>query len=454
MEKHFELLIIGGGPAAITIAKNLRGKKDIGIIRPEDHSMIYCAMPYAIEGLLPFEKTLKKDIIVTETGSELIRDAVVNTNFAEKSVLTASGRKFSYDKLVIATGATPVLPSVPGSDLKGVMTFKTEKDLSKIIDLADKGVAKAVVVGAGAIGIELAQALNSRKIDTHLIDMADHILPNMIDYEMIEEAQEDLVKSGVNLHLKSKVVKLEGDEYTEHVLLDNNQVIHLNDIDDCSIEDKSSLRSMVVFAVGMKPTVEMFEETELNIGKDGIIVNNRMETNISDVYAVGDCCQFTSGITGKITSGKLATNAVPMGRVLAKNLSGGNEEYPGFYNGAATKVETYYVGSTGFTGKNAESQFDIVTGYAEFTTAFPIMPFAKKVKVKLIADKNTQTLVGGQVVSGVPVADKVDQITMAVQYKIKLKDLVNFSYSSQPYQSFYPAHNLIVKAVEEILKQL
>ncbi len=454
MKTHFELLIIGGGPAAITIAKNLKGKMKIGIIRPEDHSMIYCAMPYAIEGLLPFDKTLKKDVIVTETGAELIRDAVVNTDFNEKSVLTASGNKFSYNKLVIATGATPVVPPVPGVDLKNVMTFKTENDLNNIMKLAENGLTKAVVVGAGAIGIELAQALNSRNIETHLIDMADHILPNMIDYEMIEEAQEELVKSGINLHLKSRVIKLEGVEYAEKVLLDNNQAIHLNDIDNCSIGDKPSLISLVVFAVGMSPSIDMYEETELDIGKDGIIVNSKMETNIPDIYAVGDCCQFTSGITGGIISGKLATNAVPMGRVLAKNLLGGNEDYPGFYNGAATKVEGYYVGSTGFTAKKAESHFDIVTGYAEFTTAFPIMPFAKKVKVKLIADKHTQTIIGGQVVSGVPVADKVDQITMAVQYKIKLKDLVNFSYSSQPYQSFYPAHNLIVKAVEEILKQM
>ena len=454
MEKHFDLLIIGGGPAAITIAKILKNKMKIGIIRPEDHSMIYCAMPYAIEGLLPVEKTLKKDIIVTETGAELIRDKVTKVDFGQKQVSTEKGKEFSYNKLVIATGATPLTPPIPGIDLKGVMTFKTENDLRRIMQFAENGLKKAVIVGAGAIGIELAQALNTREIETHLIDMADHILPNMTDYEMIEEAQEDLIKSGINLHLKSRVIKLEGDEFAEHVTLDNNQIIHLTDADNCSTGDESAVKSLIVFAVGMKPTIDIFSDTALEIGKDGIIVNPKMETNIPDVYAVGDCCQFTSGITKDILSGKLATNAVPMGRVLAKNLAGGEESYPGFYNGAATKVEEFFIGSTGFTESKAAKNFDIIVGYSEFTTAFPIMPFARKVKMKLIADRSTETLVGGQVVSGAPAADKVDQITMAIQYKIKLRDLVNFSYSSQPYQSFYPAHNLIVKAVEEILKQI
>ena len=97
--------------------------------------------------------------------------------------------------------------------------------------------------------------------------------------------------------------------------------------------------------------------------------------------------------------------------------------------------------------------YDVVIGYAEFTTAFPIMPTAKKVRLKLIADKKTHKIIGGQIISGEPVADKVDQITMAIQFGITVEQLTLFSYSSQPYQSFYPAHNLIVKAAEELLRK-
>ena len=450
----FDILIIGGGPAAITIAKTIQNKMTVGIIRPEDHSMVYCAMPYAIEGLLPIEKTFKKDAIVTDEKAVLIRDKATKVNFDAKTVATEKNGGISYEKLIIATGATPILPPIEGHDLKGVMTFKTETDLKKIMGLVDNGLKKAVVVGAGAIGIELALALNERKVETHLIDMADYVLPNMVDYEMVEEAQESLVKSGMHLHLKSKVTSLKGTEYVKKVFLENAKIIHFDRLNDGSEIDSSKLTSLIVFAVGMKPDVELFEDTDLEIDRDGIVINSKMETNIKDVYAIGDCCQFTSGITGEILSGKLATNAVPMGRVLANNFLGKNRVYPGFFNGAATKINNYFIGSTGLSENAARKSFNIEIGYAEFTTAFPIMPSAKKVRLKLIADKKSHKIVGGQFVSGAPVADKVDQVTMAVQYGITVEQLVNFSYAAQPYQSFFPAHNLIVKAAEEILNKI
>ncbi|OQY09349.1 MAG: FAD-dependent pyridine nucleotide-disulfide oxidoreductase [Fusobacteriia bacterium 4572_132] len=446
MEK-LNLVIIGGGPAAITIAKTIQDRMNVTIIRPEDHSMVYCAMPYAIEELLTLEKTLKQDKIVTETGAKLVRDKVVSVDFDKKNVVTEKNQTISYDKLIIATGANPILPPIEGYKFNNVMTFKTEEDLKRVMNLVDNGLKKAVVIGAGAIGIELSQALNERKVETHLVDMAESVLPNMVDIDMIKAPQEALAELGINLHLKSKVEALKGKDKAESVVLGENKIINLDSID-------SDVAGLVVFAVGMKPTVGIFKDTALEIERDGIVINNKMETNISDVYAIGDCCQFTSGISGEVISGKLATNAVPMGRVLANNLLGENREYPGFYNGAATKIEKFFIGGTGFSESIAKKQFDIVVGYAEFTTAFPIMPSAKKVKLKLIADKATHKILGAQFISGEPVADKVDKITMAIQFGITVEQLTSFSYSSQPYQSFYPAHNLIVKAAEEILKKL
>ena len=450
----FDILVIGGGPAAITIAKTIQNKMKVGIIRPEDHSMVYCAMPYAIEGLLPLEKTFKKDAIVTDEKAVLIRDKAIKVDFEAKTVSTEKNGKIYYEKLIIATGAIPVLPPIEGHNLKGVMTFKTEADLKKMMALVENGLKKAVVVGAGAIGIELALALNERKVETHLIDMADYVLPNMVDYEMVEEAQASLVTSGVHLHLKNKVTALEGTGYVNKVFLENAKNIHFDRLENGSEVDSHERLSLVVFAVGMKPDVGLFSGTDLIIESDGIVINNKMETNIKDVYAIGDCCQFTSGITGEILSGKLATNAVPMGRVLANNLLGKDRVYPGFFNGAATKINDYFIGSSGFSESTAKKYFDLEIGYAEFTTAFPIMPSAKKVRLKLIADKKTHKIVGGQFVSGAPVTDKVDQITMAIQYGTTLEQLLNFSYAAQPYQSFYPAHNLIVKAAEEILSKI
>ncbi len=438
LNKH-DLLIIGGGPAGITLTKNIKNQRDIGIMRPEDHSMIYCAMPYVIEDLLPYEKTLKTDAIVTDTGADLIRDRAVEIDFENKIVKTAKNDEYAYNELIIATGADPILPPINGVELDGVMTFKSENDLKNILDIVSKGVEKVSVVGAGAIGIELAQALNEKGINTNLIDMMPTVLPNMLDPDIAEKAETELKELGINLYLDKRVVELKGDSALESIVLDSEEEIE---------------SELVVFAVGMKANVDFLKDSSLEIATDGILVNDRMETNIEDVYAAGDCVQFESGITEEVISGKLATNAVAMGRVLAANLTERDRKYKGFYNGAATKVGEVFVGGTGLTEKLAAEKFDTVTAEAEFKTAFPIMPFAKDVKLKLIVNKADRKVLGGQLISGEPVTDKVDKITMAVQYGLEVDQLLDFNYSSQPYQSFYPAHNLLVKAAEEAVNKL
>lgn len=451
----YDMLVIGGGPAGITLAKNLGRTRKMGILRPEDHSMIYCAMPYAIEGLMNVEKTLKSDHLVTNAGAELIRDRAIAVDFAKKTVSTEQGQTLGYETLVIATGGTPILPPIEGVALQGVMTFKTEQDLRTILSRIENGVKKAVVVGAGAIGIELAQALNHKGLETHLVDMESHVVPNMLDAEMLEDAEQELVKAGIHLHLQHRVIKLTGDTVVENVHLDKGQTLHFGSLDECSEGGEGTeLPGLVMFAVGTRPDIDLFKDSPLHIGKNGIIVNDKMETNIPGVHAVGDCVEFTSAITAEVWPGKLATNAVPMARLLSKNLTGADRRYAGFYNGAATKIGEQFVGGSGLTERFARDKYDIVVGYADLTTAFPIMPSAKQVKMKLIADRKTRKILGGQVVSGEPVTDKVDLITMAIQYKITVDQLVNFSYSAQPYQSFFPANNLLTAAAENIIQKL
>ncbi|MCK5737980.1 FAD-dependent oxidoreductase, partial [bacterium] len=452
----YDIAVIGGGPAGITLAKMLGKKKKIVIIRPEPHSMIYCAMPYAIGGVIENKKTLKKDGLVTDAGAELLRNTVTNVDFKKKKLTFSDDSKIRYEKLVIATGATPFIPPIPGNDLAGATGFKTEEDLNKIDTLVRAGLKKAVVVGAGAIGIELALALNSKNVTVDLVDMGESVLPHLVDLDMAEELTAEIIRAGINLHLNSKVTTLIGKTNVEQVILDNGHIIHFDPADTCSDEEGQKINSsLVVFATGMRPTTAFVHNTDLKIGKDGIIINNKMETNIPDVYAVGDCTQFTSGIMGEVISGKLATNAVPMAKVLGFNLLGQQRTYPGFYNGAATKAGKYFVGATGLPEKMAQKAgFEVVCGYSEVTTQFPIMPNAKKMSLKLIADRKTLRLLGAQIVSEEPVADRTDLLTFAIQLEKTIDTLTRLSYSAQPYQSFYPAANGIVLAAEDILKKV
>ncbi|MBU8920493.1 MAG: FAD-dependent oxidoreductase [Bacteroidales bacterium] len=468
MEKY-DIAVIGGGPAGITLAKMLGAKRKMAVIRPEDHSMIYCAMPYAIEGLLEEKKTLKKDSLVTDAGADLIRNTVTSVDFETKSITFEDSSQIGWDKLVIATGADPFIPPIPGKDLAGVTGFKTANDMSAITGMIDAGLGRAVVVGAGAIGIELALAIKARGVEVDLVDMGESILPNLVDREMSEEPCSALAGTGIRLHLQAKVTELkggpmespdnssstEGKQAVAQVILDNGQIIHFDSGDDCAEDEEGRLPGLVVFATGMTPQVSLMKDSGMKIGKDGIIVNEKMETSIPDVFAAGDCVEFTSGITKKPVPGKLATNAVPMARIVAFNLLGRPRAYPGFYNGAATRVGDYYVGGTGLSEKAAaDAGIETICGYGEVTTQFPIMPEAKKMKTKLVVEQATRRLIGGQIVSGEPVTGRLDLLTFAIQKESTVDDLAALSYSAQPYQSFYPAANGIVMAAEDIMRKL
>jgi NADH oxidase (H2O2-forming) len=327
--------------------------------------------------------------------------------------------------------------------------------LEEISSFVENGLKRAVIVGAGAIGIELAQALKHKGLDVSLIDMASQVLPNLVGNEFAQKSSEELIKKDIHLILNSRVEKLVGKEYVKEVHLDSGEIIYLDEYAPCTGNDNTTIKGLVVFATGVVPDLKFIPNNTIEKGKQGIIVNERMETNLTDVYAVGDCVQYKSLITGKTLGGKLATNAVPMARILAENLSGRKAEYKGFVNGSATKVYDNYVGGTGLTAKAAKFEgYDVVIGYSQLTTQFPIMPEKKELRLKIVVDKKTGKILGGQAFSGEPVATLVDLISFAIQKESTVFDLLDFSYSAQPYQSFFPAGNIVVMAAEQIINQL
>jgi NADH oxidase (H2O2-forming) len=438
-------LVIGGGPAGITFSrelKNLRPQTEITMLRPEKHSMVYCAIPYAIEGVFDPSKTFKRDELVTDSGVNLIRRAAKKVDLQTKRVVDDAGDIYTADILFIATGAMPLLPPVPGVDAINIYTVKTQDDMEALLANIDNGAKHAVVIGAGAIGIEQAQAYRSRGLDVHLIDMASRVLPAMIDDDMSDVLHETLRGNGIKLMLSTRVERIEkAGERAKRIVLSDGEAIDLNPESD-----------FICFAVGMKPNVELFEGQGLEMGRDGIIIDSRMRTNIFGVYAAGDCCQYLSAIDGKTIGGKLGTNAVPMAKTTAYVVAGMDDEYVGFVNGVATCVNDLRIASTGFTDEVARQRgLETVVGWGETTAIFPMMPGAGTVRVKIVADTRDLRIVGGQVISTLPAADKIDIITLAIQQRLTLNSLSKLSYSAQPWQSFMPARNAIVEACENAL---
>ena len=201
--------------------------------------MIYCAMPYAIEGLINTEATFKSDKLVTDSGATLIRNTVKSVDYAEKHVVFEDGSTIGYTKLILATGANPFVPPIAGSTLRGVGTFKTQADLVWIENLVEKGLKQAVVVGAGAIGIELAQALSFRDVVVDLVDMAPSVLPNLVDIDMAGDLAREIESQSIRLHLNSRVNELTGTDVVTSIILDNGHRI--------DFEPAQGMRSAVLF---------------------------------------------------------------------------------------------------------------------------------------------------------------------------------------------------------------
>ena len=448
MATKTDVLVIGGGPAGITFSRTLRKLRpetSITMLRPEEHSMVYCAIPYAIEGLFGHERVFKKDALVTDAGVNLVRAHAIAVNFDDRQVTASNGTTYRYKMLFIATGAVPIRPPIPGADARNVFTIKTQDDMLALISRVDAGARRAVVIGAGAIGIEQAQAYREKGLETHLVDIATRVLPNMLDDDMVQLLHEGLTEKGVKLALGVGVEKLETVENQVcRVVLTSGDVIELD-----------AERDFVCLSVGMRPDIALFSHPNLKVERDGIVVDAHMRTSFPDVYAAGDNCHFHSAIDGKPLGGKLATNAVPMAKVAARNVAGIADEYPGFFNGAATCAFEYRVGTTGFTEELAQRRgFQTVCGFGSTTSLFPMMPGATELKVKIVADARTGRVLGGQVLGEVPTTDKVDTITLAIQQGLTVKQLAKLSYSAQPWQSFFPARSAIVEACENALDAL
>jgi NADPH-dependent 2,4-dienoyl-CoA reductase/sulfur reductase-like enzyme len=442
---HSDILVVGGGPAGISFSakvKKLNPARSITLLRREKHSMVYCAIPYAIEGLFPPEKVFKQDKLVTDIGCRLVNRKAVGVDLQAKRVVDDAGEEYTADILFLATGASPRRPPLPGSQAENVYTVQTQQDMEALIAKLAAGAQRAVVVGAGAIGIEQATAYRAHGLDTYLIDMASRVLPAMLDEDMAAPVQAALRSKGIQLLLSTRVAQLEqeGPRVKTVILSDGTRI------------DLDPERDFVCFAVGMQANVELFSGQGLEMNPNGIVVDSRMRTNLPGVHAAGDCCSYISLIDGKPVDGKLATNAVPMAKIAARVVCGKDDEFPGYVNGAATCAYEWRIGSTGFTAEAAAQRgFRTVEGWGETTTLFPMMPGAGALKVKVVADVRDLRILGAQVLSALPVTDKIDILTLAIQRRLTLKGLTRLNYSAQPWQSFFPARNAIVEACENAL---
>ena len=426
-----------GALAALTL-KKIKPSLEVTIIRESEEKglLTRCATPYICCGDVMVDASYKDDSIFTEKGIHLVNVRAVGIDRKKKAVTTADGNTYPYDKLVLAVGAKPAMPPIPGIDLPGVFTLRTSGDAINILNwINSKRVRDVVLLGAGAIGIEKAYLLTRQGLRIALVEMLDNIMPNVLDPDMAEEVQCYMEAKGVELKLNQKVTAINGKVNVESVTLASGKELKAD---------------MVIVSAGARCNIDLAKEAGLELGRLGLKVNQNLQTQDPDIYAGGDIIEYESHITGKPALGQLRPNAVIAGRVIAKNILGFDIKFPPLINAFCTKFFDKSIAGAGITELEAKKEgIEIITAKEMSISKHSMMRGRKPYAVKLIFDKKSQKLIGGQIVSDTECPVKhIDVIAMAIRCGLKALDLTTLRCAGQPELSPDPGKEPIALAAE------
>lgn len=423
------IVVIGGGAGGLTAASNIR-KYDknakITVITMDKHiAYSPCAIPYVLCGEVEnFENIimhqpedyLEKDIkILTETEVFEIDSNQNKVKFRKLKDNESSGEELKYDYLIMATGATSFIPPVKGSDLEGVFKIRTIEDGFKIKEYAEKS-KKAVVAGAGLIGLETAYGLKKMGLKVTVIEMVPQIVPRSLDPDMAEIVQEYMNKEGIDVLLGKPIEKIIGEEHVEGVIVGNDTL----DAD------------MIIMATGVRPQIKLAKMAGCEIGRWAIIVNEKMQTSVPNIYAVGDCVEVIDAITGHNTQSPLGTAAVRQGKIAAKNIAGVEGEFKPVLNSMVSKIGNLEFGAVGITRTYAlQNGIKVISGKSRALTKARYYPGAKRIDVKITSNLKGR-IIGCQIIAEERVAERVDTMSLVIAKGITCSELASMEFSYAP----------------------
>ena len=440
-----KVVIVGGGAGGISTASNIR-KLDQNIeitVLTRDNKVAYspCAIPYVLSGTIESfdDIVMRTPEDYKEKNIDVITEVEVTEVDSDKKTVTyeKDGKKtvIDYDKLVLATGGNPFVPPMQGVELDGVFRIRNIDDGIKVQE-AMKDAKSAIVTGAGLIGIEIAFALKKQGLNVILSEMLPQIVPRSLDKDMSDILVKYLEMEGINVVLGKPITKLIGDGKVGKACFGDED---LYDAD------------MVIMATGVRAELDLARMAGCEIGRWAVLVNDRMETSVEDVYAVGDCVESKDLILGSNTISQLGTTAVRESKTLARTICGKKSKFNPVLNSMVSKVGKLEFGAVGYTTSFAQqNRIRPVVQKVQALTRARYYPNAKPMDIKVICDGNG-TIIGCQIIAEERVAERIDTMTLAITEGLTCFDLSNMEFAYAPPVSMVT--DPLILAVEEVSKK-
>ena len=425
-------IIIGGVAGGATAAARIRRADEFAEIilleKGKYISYANCGLPYYIGGIIE-----NRDELLVQTPDSFkerfhvdvrVENTVIDINTAEKNVTIqrADGSEYveTYDKLLLSPGASPVKPPLEGIDTEGIFTLRDITDTDRIKNhLGTHSVQKAVVIGAGFIGLEMAENLHHRGAEVSIVEMANQVMAP-VDFSIAAHVHQHLLQKGVNLYLEETVERFEKKDEKITVYLKSGKTI---------------VADLVILSIGVRPETTLAKAGNLKIGETGgIWVNEYLETSAKDVYAVGDAIEFPQPLTGKPYLNYLANPANRQGRLVADNMVKGNtEKYEGAIGTAIAKVFDLTVATTGLAAKKLKQlNIPYKSSHTHSASHAGYYPGSTQLSIKLTFDPENGKLYGAQSIGYDGVDKRIDQIALLIKSGGSVFDLMKIEHCYAP----------------------
>jgi len=443
-----DVLVIGGSAAGIIAAitgKSHHPDKEFLVIRKEEKVLVPCGIPYVFGSLDSSDKNVIPDGVLSNNNVQLKVGEVVSINQEDMVCKTADGTEIEFEKLILATGSTPVAPRwLKGKDKENVFTVPKDKVVIDEIKAKLEDCNKVIVIGGGFIGVEIADEINKLGKDVTLVEILPHILTLAFDDELAIKAESILESRGVTIKAGDGVKEILGDEKVTSVLLNSGEKLEAD---------------AVVLSMGYRPNVNLAKESGIMINDLGFIkVDEYMRTcgNL-DIFAVGDCAEKKGFLTGAQKGIMLASTACAEARVAGMNLYSLSavKTFVGNISMFCTSIGDVAFGAAGLTETLArKGGFDIITGTFEGVDKHPgKLPGTHKQSVKVIITRKSGIIVGGEVIGGPSTGELINIIGLAIQNRMTINSLLTAQIATHPLLTAPPTAYPLIKAVEMAAKK-